>query len=76
MNIHKHDDTAAHSPLSGVTFTLYADKAPEGGSRGTEDTVTTFACRPRRMVIEGASGPTSEPALSMSWTARSATASL
>jgi uncharacterized surface anchored protein len=44
VNIHKQDDTAAHSPLANVGFTLYSDNAPAGGTKGVEDTATTFAC--------------------------------
>lgn len=44
VNIHKQDDTASHNPLSGVVFTLYKDNSPTGGTRGAEDTVTTYTC--------------------------------
>jgi Prealbumin-like fold domain len=40
--VKKVDD--AGTPLSGAVFTLYKDNAPVGGSRGAEDTVTTFSC--------------------------------
>jgi hypothetical protein len=42
VNILKKDD--AGNVLAGATFTLYTDNAPVGGSRGTEDTATTFSC--------------------------------
>jgi hypothetical protein len=40
LAIHKQDDAATPNPLGDVTFTLYTDNAPVGGSRGAEDAVT------------------------------------
>lgn len=42
VKIKKVDD--AGTPLAGAEFTLYKDNAPVGGTRGAEDTVTTFKC--------------------------------
>ena|SRR5215207_4681117 len=42
IKILKQDD--AGDPLAGAEFTLYKDNAPIGGTRGTEDTVTTLTC--------------------------------
>jgi uncharacterized surface anchored protein len=42
VKIKKVDD--AGTPLAGAEFTLYKDNAPIGGTRGAEDTVTTFKC--------------------------------
>jgi hypothetical protein len=44
VNIHKQDDAATPAALSGAVFTLYADNAPQGGTRGAEDTATSFTC--------------------------------
>jgi hypothetical protein len=38
VSIHKQDDAA--TAMQGVTFKLYNDAAPTGGTRGAEDTVT------------------------------------
>ncbi|HYU85795.1 MAG TPA: prealbumin-like fold domain-containing protein [Kribbellaceae bacterium] len=43
VKVKKVDDGG--NPLAGATFTLYKDNAPTGGSRGAEDTVTTFSCQ-------------------------------
>lgn len=32
------------APLGGAVFTLYTDATPTGGTRGAEDTITTFSC--------------------------------
>jgi hypothetical protein len=42
VKIIKTDDAGA--ALAGAEFTLYKDNAPIGGTRGAEDTVTTFKC--------------------------------
>jgi hypothetical protein len=42
IKILKQDD--AGDPLAGAEFTLYKDNAPIGGTRGTEDTITTKTC--------------------------------
>jgi hypothetical protein len=42
VSITKTDD--ADNALAGAEFTLYADNAPTGGSRGGEDTITTKTC--------------------------------
>lgn len=42
VEITKKDD--AGNLLSGAEFTLWKDNAPTGGSRGSEDTVTTLKC--------------------------------
>jgi hypothetical protein len=42
VNIHKQDDTG--NALAGAGFTLYKDNAPVGGTRGSEDTITSFTC--------------------------------
>ena len=42
VKIVKKDDAGAN--LAGAEFTLYKDIAPIGGSRGNEDTITTFKC--------------------------------
>ena len=42
INILKTDDAGA--TLAGAGFTLYADNAPLGGSRGAEDTATDNTC--------------------------------
>lgn len=42
VNIVKQDD--AGNPLNGATFTLYTDATPVGGTRGDEDTATSFTC--------------------------------
>ncbi len=40
--VKKVDDVG--TPLSGAVFRLFKDNAPIGGSRGAEDTITTFSC--------------------------------
>jgi Prealbumin-like fold domain len=42
IKIIKQDD--AGDPLVGAEFTLYKDNTPTGGTRGTEDTITTHTC--------------------------------
>lgn len=42
VRIHKVDDLG--NPLAGATFTLFKDNPPTGGSRGPEDTITTYTC--------------------------------
>lgn len=42
VRIHKTDD--AGNALSGAGFTLYKDNSPVGGTRGSEDTATSFTC--------------------------------
>lgn len=44
ISIHKQDD--AGNALNGVTFTLWNDLAPQGGSppKGAEDTATSLSC--------------------------------
>ena len=42
VEIIKTDD--AGQPLAGAEFTLYRDNAPTGGTRGPEDTATSFKC--------------------------------
>lgn len=42
VNIHKTGLGGA--ALAGATFTLYTDNAPTGGSRGSEDVITTKTC--------------------------------
>ena len=42
VKITKTDD--AGQPLADAEFTLYRDIAPTGGTRGAEDTITTFKC--------------------------------
>ena len=42
ISIHKVDD--ANANLAGAVFTLYKDNAPVGGTRGNEDTITTYTC--------------------------------
>ena len=42
VKIVKTDDVG--NPLAGATFTLYKDNAPVGGTRGAEDTITSFSC--------------------------------
>jgi hypothetical protein len=42
VNIHKQDDVG--NALAGAGFTLYTDNSPLGGTRGTEDTATSFTC--------------------------------
>ena len=44
INIHKVDDANPGAALDGAVFTLYNDIAPLGGTRGGEDTVTTYTC--------------------------------
>ena len=44
LNIHKVDDATPANPLGGAVFTLYKDNAPVGGTRGSEDTITTMTC--------------------------------
>jgi hypothetical protein len=44
INIHKVDDANPGAALDGAVFTLYNDIAPLGGTRGAEDTVTTYTC--------------------------------
>jgi hypothetical protein len=45
INIHKRDDSPdPGAPLQGAVFTLYVDNAPQGGTRGAEDTVTSLTC--------------------------------
>jgi hypothetical protein len=40
--VHKVDDRG--NPLPGVTFTLFADRAPTGGARGAEDADAAGTC--------------------------------
>jgi hypothetical protein len=42
VKIVKSDDLG--NPLEGAVFTLYKDNAPVGGTRGSEDTITTKTC--------------------------------
>jgi hypothetical protein len=42
INVHKQDD--AGGALNGAVFTLYADVAPFGGTRGVGDTVSLGTC--------------------------------
>jgi uncharacterized surface anchored protein len=42
VEITKTDD--AGTPLAGATFTLYKDNGTIGGTRGVEDTSTSFSC--------------------------------
>jgi Prealbumin-like fold domain len=44
VKITKLDDATPPNPLAGAEFTLYEDNAPIGGTRGTEDTITTKKC--------------------------------
>lgn len=44
LTIKKVDDASPPNLLSGAVFTLYKDNAPVGGTRGSEDTVTTLTC--------------------------------
>jgi hypothetical protein len=44
VKIIKTDDATPPNPLAGAEFTLYKDNPPVGGTRGAEDTVTTFKC--------------------------------
>lgn len=42
LKVKKTDDLG--NPLADAVFTLYRDNAPTGGTRGAEDTITTFTC--------------------------------
>ena len=44
VQISKVDDATPAAPLQGAVFTLYVDNAPQGGTRGAEDTITTKTC--------------------------------
>jgi uncharacterized surface anchored protein len=44
VKITKLDDDTPGNPLEGAEFTLYEDNAPNGGTRGVEDTATTKKC--------------------------------
>lgn len=44
LTVHKVDDATPANPLAGAVFTLYTDNDPVGGTRGAEDTITTFTC--------------------------------